>query len=176
MNSYLQFRQGSFLYNFYNEDLPIADVNLVTSNASKEHILPQGDTWSIHKFGGTCVGTYERIQNVAKIIVEDQSLRKVAVVSAMSKVTDMMYDLLNKAQARDESYNAALDKLYEKHRDTASALLEGEELSSFLNVLEKDVHNLRAMLRAICIGMCQDTLKVYLLDACGMFWKRLLPF
>jgi len=107
----------------------------------------------VHKFGGTCVGTPERISNVAKIIVEDPSVRKVAVVSAMSKVTDMMYDLLHKAQARDESHMAALDKVFEKHKETAIALLkDGEDLSKFLDVLENDVLNLRAMLRAIFIG------------------------
>lgn len=119
----------------------------------KEQVLPRGASWAVHKFGGTCVGTSERIQNVAKIIVEDSSVRKVAVVSAMSKVTDMMYDLLHKAQARDESYNAALDMVSKKHKETAVALLEdGEDLEKFLAILEADIQNLRAMLRAICIG------------------------
>lgn len=100
------------------------------------------------------MGTSERIENVAKIIVEDASERKVAVVSAMSKVTDMMYGLLHKAQARDESYIAALDAVHTKHKDTAVALLgDGDDLKDFLAVLEADILNLRAMLRAICIGL-----------------------
>jgi len=37
------------------------------------------------------VGSSERIKNVADIIVNDDSERKLVVVSAMSKVTDMMY-------------------------------------------------------------------------------------
>lgn len=120
----------------------------------KEKVLPKGPSWAVHKFGGTCVGTSERIQNVAKIIVGDPSVRKVAVVSAMSKVTDMMYDLLRRAQARDESFNDALDMVYEKHQETARTLLhDGEDLKKFLGVLENDILNLRAMLRAICIGM-----------------------
>jgi len=120
----------------------------------QEQVLPRGASWAVHKFGGTCVGTSERIQNVAKIIVEDPSVRKVAVVSAMSKVTDMMYDLLRKAQARDESYIAALDMVHTKHRETAVALLEdGDDLKEFLGALEADILNLRAMLRAICIGI-----------------------
>jgi aspartokinase/homoserine dehydrogenase 1 len=120
----------------------------------KEQVLPRGASWAVHKFGGTCVGSFERIQNVAKIIVEDSSIRKVAVVSAMSKVTDMMYELLRKAQARDESYNSALDAVFTKHKETAVALLEdGEDLKKFLGFLEADIQNLRAMLKAICIGM-----------------------
>lgn len=47
---------------------------------------PAGGRWSVHKFGGTCVGTPERIANVAAIISEDSSARKFVIVSAMSQV------------------------------------------------------------------------------------------
>lgn len=77
----------------------------------EEKQLPKGETWSVHKFGGTCVGTSQRIKNVADIILKDDSERKLVVVSAMSKVKNMMYDLIHKAQSRDESYIAALDSV-----------------------------------------------------------------
>lgn len=131
----------------------LTGIDLVPVEEEKVTV-PRGASWAVHKFGGTCVGTFERIENVAKIIVGDPWVRKVAVVSAMSKVTDMMYDLLHRAEARDESYLDALENVHTKHKDTAIALLqEGEDLSKFLTVLENDVLNLRAMLRAICIGM-----------------------
>ncbi|XP_031488783.1 bifunctional aspartokinase/homoserine dehydrogenase 1, chloroplastic-like [Nymphaea colorata] len=114
--------------------------------------LLKGETWSVHKFGGTCVGTPKRIQNVAEIVVSDPSERKVVVVSAMSKVTDSMYDLIYKAQSRDDSYVSALDSLYEKHKVTASELLDGDVLASFLSRLHQDITNLKAMLRAIYIA------------------------
>lgn len=114
--------------------------------------LPKGDVWSVHKFGGTCVGSSERIKNVADIILNDDSERKLVVVSAMSKVTDMMYDLINRAQSRDESYVSALDAVLDKHRATALDLLDEDGLSSFLSRLHHDIANLKAMLRAIYIG------------------------
>lgn len=114
--------------------------------------LPKGDVWSVHKFGGTCVGSSERIKNVANIILNDDSERKLVVVSAMSKVTDMMYDLINRAQSRDESYVSALDAVLDKHRATALDLLDEDGLSSFLSRLHHDIANLKAMLRAIYIG------------------------
>ncbi|KAJ8530986.1 hypothetical protein K7X08_025717 [Anisodus acutangulus] len=114
--------------------------------------LPKGDCWSVHKFGGTCVGTSERIGNVAEIITADQSERKLVVVSAMSKVTDMMYDLIYKAQSRDDSYLTALDAVREKHKLAAVDLLDGEDLASFLSKLQDDISNLKAMLRAIYIA------------------------
>lgn len=125
----------------------------VLSDEAVEHVqLPKGDTWSIHKFGGTCVGTSDRIKNVAEIIVRDESARKLAVVSAMSKVTDMMYDLIHRAHSRDDSYVIALDAVLEKHKLTALDLLDGDDLATFLSRLHDDISNLKAMLRAIYIG------------------------
>ncbi|KAM7493177.1 hypothetical protein LguiB_027786 [Lonicera macranthoides] len=125
----------------------------VSVNESVEKVqLVKGDTWSIHKFGGTCVGSSQRLSNVADIIVKDDSERKLVVVSAMSKVTDMMYDLIYKAQSQDESYESALDAVLEKHKSTALDLLEGDDLASFLSKLHHDINNLKAMLRAIYIA------------------------
>ncbi|XP_059639992.1 bifunctional aspartokinase/homoserine dehydrogenase, chloroplastic-like [Cornus florida] len=128
----------------------VADVSLGDSIESVQ--LLKGDTWSVHKFGGTCVGSSERIRNVAEIVVNDESERKLVVVSAMSKVTDMMYDLICKAQSRDDSYTSALDAVLEKHRLTALELLDGDDLASFLSRLHHDINNLKAMLRAIYIA------------------------
>uniref|UniRef100_A0A6N2MA76 ACT domain-containing protein n=1 Tax=Salix viminalis TaxID=40686 RepID=A0A6N2MA76_SALVM len=128
-------------------------VKAVLLDESKEKLLlPKGDMWSVHKFGGTCVGSSERIQNVAQVIVQDSSEGKLVVVSAMSKVTDMMYDLINKAQARDDSYVSAVDAVFEKHKLTAMDLLDEDDLASFLSRLHHDINNLKAMLRAIYIA------------------------
>ena len=135
----------TFLLRFY------VDTPVVLASEIVE--LPKGDTWSVHKFGGTCVGSSDRIKNVANIILSDDSERKLVVVSAMSKVTDMMYDLINRAQSRDESYLSALDAVLEKHKATAHDLLDGDDLASFLSRLRDDINNLKAMLQAIYIGI-----------------------
>lgn len=134
--------------------------------------LPRGDTWSVHKFGGTCVGTWERIWNVSGIITDDPSLRKLVVVSAMSKVTDNMYSLLNKAQRKDDSYEADLVQVYEKHRETALSLLnEGSDLDNFLNNLQTDVQNLQAILRAVYIaGHCTESFSDFIVGH-GELWS-----
>ncbi|CAA0809832.1 Bifunctional aspartokinase/homoserine dehydrogenase 2- chloroplastic [Striga hermonthica] len=130
----------------------VTSADVLLDDAVEQVQLPKGDSWSIHKFGGTCVGTSERIRNVANIVVKDVSERKLVVVSAMSKVTDMMYDLIRKAQTRDDSYVSALDAVLEKHKSTALDLLDGDELSNFLARLHEDINNLKAMLRAIYIA------------------------
>lgn len=120
--------------------------------AVEEKKLPKGETWSVHKFGGTCVGSSARINNVADVIINDDSERKLVVVSAMSKVTDMMYDLIHKAQSQDKSYISALDAVEEKHTLTALELFDGDDLTTFLANLHQDIRNLKAMLQAMDIG------------------------
>ncbi|XP_042035497.1 bifunctional aspartokinase/homoserine dehydrogenase, chloroplastic-like isoform X1 [Salvia splendens] len=136
----------------FNLFASVNSADVLLDDAVEQVRVPKGDTWSIHKFGGTCVGTSERIQNVANIVVKDESQRKLVVVSAMSKVTDMMYDLIHKAQARDDSYVTAMDAVLEKHQLTVSDLLKGDDLNKFLARLHEDVINLKAMLRAIYIA------------------------
>ncbi|CAN1147647.1 Bifunctional aspartokinase/homoserine dehydrogenase, chloroplastic (Fragment) [Linum perenne] len=135
--------------------------SLASSSAAKAVLLDESNekvlkhksnSWSVHKFGGTCVGSSERIKNVAEIIANDSSEGKFVVVSAMSKVTDMMYDLINRAQSRDDSFITAADAVFEKHRLTATELLEGDDLATFLSRLHHDIANLKAMLRAIYIA------------------------
>lgn len=135
---------------FFLYSLVLVDVSVDV--AVEEKKLPKGETWSVHKFGGTCVGSSVRINNVADVIVNDDSERKLVVVSAMSKVTDMMYDLIHRAQSRDDSYISALDAVEEKHNLTAHDLLDGDDLATFLSRLHQDISNLKAMLHAIYIG------------------------
>lgn len=130
----------------------VAFAGVSTENSVDQVQIPKGEMWSVHKFGGTCVGNSQRIRNVAEVIINDNSERKLVVVSAMSKVTDMMYDLIRKAQSRDDSYLSALEAVLEKHRLTARDLLDGDDLASFLSHLHNDISNLKAMLRAIYIG------------------------
>lgn len=128
----------------------VAEVSLDQTTEISE--VPKGDMWSVHKFGGTCMGTAKRIRTVADIIVQDSSERKLVIVSAMSKVTDMMYNLVHKAQSRDDSYITALDDVFEKHLLTAKELLDVDDLERFLCLLHNDISNLKAMLRAIYIA------------------------
>lgn len=82
------------------------------------------------KFGGTSVGSADRIEIAAGLIAAEASKRPVlAVVSAMSKVTDLLLDTTRHAEAGDDSgmeRNLAL--LEAKHRDAARALLPAAEL------------------------------------------------
>jgi aspartate kinase len=77
----------------------------------------------VMKFGGTSVGTPEAIRRTADII---KSARKhqpvVAVVSALSGVTDKLIALGTAAKTRTSDPASALQGLYEHHRNCCVAL------------------------------------------------------
>ena len=58
----------------------------------------------VMKFGGTSVGSAERMRVAARIAVEESRKRPVAVVvSAMSKITDLLLDAMRHAEAGDRA-------------------------------------------------------------------------
>jgi aspartate kinase len=114
------------------------------------------DSVGVLKFGGTSVGSGERIQRVAAIVAS--TLREasepfpIVVVSAMSGVTDQ---LLRIARYACSGEHAACEKelqaLRRKHLDAAEKIVEDEDacvalkhdLESALRGLEHDVRALR---------------------------------
>jgi aspartate kinase len=77
----------------------------------------------IMKFGGTSMGSADRMRVAAELASREQR-PVVAIVSAMSKVTDLLLDSLKKAETGDE---AALEEnlklLCARHHNAARALL-----------------------------------------------------
>ena len=56
------------------------------------------------KFGGTSMGSADRIRVAARISAEQHAMRPVVtVVSAMSKVTDLLIHSMRKAEAGDQT-------------------------------------------------------------------------
>src|ERR1700688_1939185 len=79
----------------------------------------------VMKFGGTSMGSADRIRAAARLTTEQFALRPVvAVVSAMSKVTDLLLDTLRKAEAGDQAdLDANIKQLQKRHCDTCRELL-----------------------------------------------------
>ncbi len=79
----------------------------------------------VMKFGGTSMGTAERIRVAAAICTEQKAQRPVlAVVSAMSGVTDLLLGTLRHAEADDEAgIESSIRSLSERHEKTCHELL-----------------------------------------------------
>ena len=82
----------------------------------------------VMKFGGTSVGTGERIAGVAELVESRLGEEPFVVVSAMGGVTDALLALSRAAREKDRmAADTALATIGEKHRAAVDALgLEGE--------------------------------------------------
>jgi bifunctional aspartokinase / homoserine dehydrogenase 1 len=82
------------------------------------------------KFGGTSMGSAERIKVAAQLTAEQHSKRPVAiVVSAMSKVTDLLLDTMRKAEAGDAAgVDSNLVQLITKHETCCRELLPAGDI------------------------------------------------
>lgn len=68
------------------------------------------------KFGGTSVGSVDSVLRV-KQIVESEQEQVVVVVSALSGVTDQLYEIARKASAGDEQYVIPLEQMRARHSE-----------------------------------------------------------
>lgn len=83
----------------------------------------------VMKFGGTSVGSKEAIERTVGIVRSKAEERPVLVVSAMSKVTDMLYAISDAIEAGDSAATfAALDALRSKHLEAAASLMPSDPL------------------------------------------------
>jgi aspartokinase/homoserine dehydrogenase 1 len=76
------------------------------------------------KFGGTSMGSAARIKVAAELIAKEQKQRPVVVVvSAMSKVTDLLLETLRRAEVGDRSLvDESIQTLLQRHLDTCKEL------------------------------------------------------
>src|SRR6185369_7576715 len=83
----------------------------------------------VMKFGGTSVGSAERMRIAAALAAAEQKHRPVAiVVSAMSKVTDLLLDTMRHAEAGDRAgMETNLTRLRERHEEACRELLPAPE-------------------------------------------------
>lgn len=145
---------------------------------------PRGAHWQVHKFGGTCMASPDRLKAAAELVINDAAEQKVVVVSAMGsskespiKVTDLILNMIDKAARQDAAFLVDLAALQEKHVETAKKLLgQGPELTAFVARLMDDIGNLKAMLQAICIaGMATDAFVDFVVGH-GELWSAQLLY
>src|SRR5277367_3068682 len=105
----------------------------------------------VMKFGGTSMGSAARIRVAARLSTEQHAVRPVAiVVSAMSKVTDLLLDTLRKAEAGDQTdVDVNLRQLSTRHIEACRALLPAERQEAAL----EGIHALIQEFTRIAKGM-----------------------
>ena len=99
------------------------------------------------KFGGTSVANATNIKLVLDI-VQNQAKQEplIVVVSALSKVTDLLQTAASKAAAADETYKTLVIEIEKKHLDTIKEFIPVSEQSSLLSHIKRIVNHLETLL------------------------------
>ena len=100
------------------------------------------------KFGGTSVGSPERIRGVKKII-ESQSPPCLIVVSAFQGITDDLKHISELASLRDEAFKILLEKLITKHIDFAKQLIAKDKQDAIIEKISTISNDLKETLNRI---------------------------
>jgi aspartate kinase len=103
------------------------------------------------KFGGTSVGSAERMRASAELAAEQKRARPVLiVVSAMSKITDLLLDGMRVAETGDEvKLEAAVERLRERHLEACCELLPPEAQPAVLAGINTLVNEYRRIARGM---------------------------
>lgn len=109
----------------------------------------------VMKFGGTSVANYEAITRMISIVKGKLNEKPVVVVSALSKVTDLLYKIADQAALRNrQECSQLLGELRKRHLDLASELL-------------KDAPDLELQARGKVDGIC-DALEAFVNAVCAV--------
>ena len=124
--------------------------------------VDRGSGYEVHKFGGTCVGSAERISGCCDLLIDSakSGVKTFGIVSAMGvankgepKVTDCLINATDMASSRDPAYLEELVKLEHKHQTTAEALLtDKKEYDAYMASFAEELEDLKAMLKAMSIA------------------------
>lgn len=109
----------------------------------------------IMKFGGTSVGSAGRMRAAARIIAAEQKRRPVGVVvSAMSKITDLLLDTMRRAEAGDRTgVEAGLSVLRNRHVEACRELFPQARAEAVTAAIEQLVGEFERIVNGIAMLM-----------------------
>ena len=111
------------------------------------------DNVLVMKFGGTSVGSAERMQVAARLSAEQRKRRPtVIVVSAMSKVTDLLLETIRRAETGNQpGIDSDVEKLRGRHRETCAALLPAAMQAGVLERMEAIIAEFQRIVNGVCL-------------------------
>lgn len=118
----------------------------------------QNKPYHVYKFGGTSVGTPERIRHVVQLIESAPvGTRKVVVISAFGGVTDTLKTAIDSALVRSTKYRAIIQEIQDRHANAIDQLSESSERID-LKAASTDIWNeLRELLDGVyLLRECTD--------------------
>jgi bifunctional aspartokinase / homoserine dehydrogenase 1 len=113
--------------------------------------MPASDptAWVVHKFGGSSVADAECFKRVANILESLPPGRLGIVLSACRGVTDVLLNLVTRAEAQDDAYRGDLDALRARHHTIAEAVLTPAAVQLYMAAFDRDRHDIEGILHTV---------------------------
>ena len=110
-----------------------------------------GNSWKIHKFGGSSLKDAACFSRVANILEAQEHSRIGVVVSAMGGMTDSLLRLTSLAERDNNAFLAELHQLGERYGEVAKQLVEKEDLIGLLDQWSADAGDIEDLLKNIAM-------------------------
>jgi len=108
-----------------------------------------GESWVVHKFGGSSVADADCFRRVAAILDSQATPRLGVVLSACRGVTDALLRLVALAERQDDSYRSEIASLRARHATIAETLLTAQSARLYLAGFDRDCHDLEGILHTV---------------------------
>ena len=129
--------------------------------------------WIVHKFGGTSLADAECYRRVAQIVSVPCDANVAVVVSAMGGVTDQLLGLIGKAVS-DEHLSDSVEMLLARYGTVARELLPAEDVAPLLEKFERDLGDIRHVLKALSLVRSASHRSRDLVSGFGELWSARL--
>ena len=130
-------------------------------------------SWTVHKFGGSSLADADCFRRVAGIVRDQPAGNLGVVVSAVGGVTDMLFDLIDRA-SRQQPVGDALDAVRQRHVDLANELFGEEAAAQFMEQFETDLGDIRRILAALALVKATSRRSQDMISGFGELWSARL--
>lgn len=144
-----------------------------------------GQKWEVHKFGGTSVANAHCFRLAASIVEEqlgihtdtatEKDLCLAVVVSAVGgkpKTTDLLLSTVEAASNRqNDKVDQDIQIILDKHYSCLETLFHPEEATSLKAMIERDINDIRDILKTVALMKWQATRISELVSGYGELWS-----
>ena len=129
--------------------------------------------WTVHKFGGSSLADADCFRRVTGIVRDQPQGNLGVVVSAVGGVTDMLFDLIERA-SRQQPVGGVMDGLRRRHGELAAALLGEDAAAAFVEQFENDLNDIRRILEALALVKATSRRSQDMVSGFGELWSARL--
>ena len=129
--------------------------------------------WTVHKFGGSSLADADCFRRVAGIVRDQPAGNLGVVVSAVGGVTDMLFDLIERASCQ-QPVDDAMGALRRRHGELATDLLGEDAAAPFMEQFETDLNDIRRILEALALVKATSRRSQDMVSGFGELWSARL--